>query len=310
LKDDTHTNNEETHNNISEVVTSLTDHGISENAEDEREPRYEAELRTLVVECIQQPESLTTSVMDWLHSQEAILGQRFWYWLGKLDTERKLLTVIEGIASETDGMGIIAFDYYISGQYASNTSFASNRLNLLADMEGEENEIKPTDVSSNRSVDLTSPPTPGELAGPSEYGKEGEIISNVAGTAILLATSLLSEGMTGVRRVVKLLHEGSVNSYTVEAALRYSSCLGALGPEELLQLLRAVAGTSLAWNDVALCLLDSWLSSEHSLAGKVSEFAWQCLEAIPPENESRAYAYDQIAAQLTRGDVDRGFNLL
>jgi hypothetical protein len=99
---------------------------------DEKESQYLAE------EVIKKPTLLTTELFDWLCSAEAQQAHHFFLWLGKLDIKRKWLPKIEEIATEDRGR--VMFYAYFGGLAKVDRSFASERLDLLTEINNVKSE--------------------------------------------------------------------------------------------------------------------------------------------------------------------------
>jgi hypothetical protein len=69
----------------------------------------------------------------------------------------------------------------------------------------------------------------------------------------------------------------------------------------------------MAASAVGICSLHTWhlLHGTGAFNGPLAEFAWRCLEALPPARGGEAaYACDELAAALTPEDPERGLRLL
>jgi hypothetical protein len=110
-------------------------------AEEGQPPVYrsEKEIRALASQVVTNPELLTTDLQNWLCSAEAKKAYRFFWWLGKLDSDQSLLPALEKLAKLDEGAA--AFGSYCGGQ-AQNGRNLTTRLDWLT----SSREITPESV--------------------------------------------------------------------------------------------------------------------------------------------------------------------
>jgi hypothetical protein len=132
------------------------------------------------------------------------------------------------------------------------------------------------------------------------------------GEAVALATAYLGSA-TGIARIERLIRERGIQPDRIGGVLHSRAWLKALPADDYLRLLRAVAAPQLASSATGICSLHTWslLHGAAALGGPLAEFAWQCLEALPPVRGGDAeYAYDELAASMAGTDPERAFRLL
>ena len=101
------------------------------NVAEEGQPpvyRSEKEIRDLASHVITNPGLLTTDLQNWLCSGEAKKAYKFFWWLGKSDSDQSLLPVLEKLAKLDEGAA--AFGSYCGGQ-AQNGKNLTTRLDQL-----------------------------------------------------------------------------------------------------------------------------------------------------------------------------------
>lgn len=242
------------------------DHEYELDETGKRVYRGEKEVRALAEETIDNQETLTEDLLTWLCSDDAKKARIFFWWLGRIDSERKWLSKIEQIG--TDKNGASAFSAYCGGLSQTDHSFVSKRLDELI------------------------------------------IARKVIPEAIVTATGYLGGDLAGVKRMERLIQEKRVDPVFVEQELICGGWIDSLSPEEFLRLLKAITGQKLG--NVAL-VIDSfgmWLHNERPIEGQLAEFAWQCLEVVPPVTANDSYDCDQLASKLAQFNTERGFRLL
>lgn len=228
--------------------------------------RVQKELQALAIEAVDNPEALTDDLLMWLCSDDAKKAHMFFWWLGKMDSERMWLPRIEEMG--TNQNGTTAFSAYFGGLSQTDRPFVSKRLY--------------------------------ELTGARKVTPE----------AIVRATGYLGGDLPGVKRMETLIHEKLVDPVFVERQLVYGRWIDPLSSDEYLRLLKAIAGSNLENAAAVIDFFGMWLHNKRPIEGKLSEFAWQCLEAAPPVTDSDAYDCDQLASELAQSDTERGFRLL
>jgi hypothetical protein len=135
---------------------------------------------------------------------------------------------------------------------------------------------------------------------------------DVTGRAIVSATSEFVGDAGAVARIEGLIARGWVERTFVGVALRRGGWRAHLTQQQFRRVLAAVVGPDFANVSDATELLTLWLSDGRPLAGRLADYAWRCLEhpgALPPTGVG-FYAYDRLAAALTKKDPARGFALL
>ena len=93
--------------------------------------RYERELQALAEEAIKNPGNLTDDHLTWLCSEEAKKAHTFFWWLGKMDSDRKWVAKIEEIGANKNGVTV--FSAYFGGLSLTNREFVSKRLDELTE---------------------------------------------------------------------------------------------------------------------------------------------------------------------------------
>lgn len=93
--------------------------------------RFEKELKSLAEEAVKNPEVLTDELLSWLCIEEALKSHIYFWWLGKLDIDKKLLPTIKAIAAKKGGAG--AFSPYIGGISHNDRTYVNELLDRLAD---------------------------------------------------------------------------------------------------------------------------------------------------------------------------------
>lgn len=133
----------------------------------------------------------------------------------------------------------------------------------------------------------------------------------VSGPAIVQATGWLEASQAAVDRVKTQIHRGRVDPGLVARVLAAGGWIESLTQSQFEDLLRAIAGDHFQHASSAIDLLGMWLHDKRPLSGTLADFAWLCLEADPPvEPPLGSWNFDQLAAELTRADPERGFRLL
>lgn len=144
---------------------------------------------------------------------------------------------------------------------------------------------------------------------------EGVAERPLCGEAMLYAAEALPGDRRAVRVILSLIEKSGIPSQ-VAGVLDDSRWIDSLAPTDFLELLRALAGSSMENSAEAIYVLAAWLDTGRPLEGDLAEFAWRCLEAnVPiapksPERATDAWHRDQLAAALATKEPDRGFRLL
>jgi len=97
----------------------------------EKMSRHESELRRLAAEAVESLHILTVELTDWLCSDKAHKAYIFFWWLGRLDVERKLIARVEAIGENDKGS--VAFGYYFGGMARRDPAFVRGRVAELAE---------------------------------------------------------------------------------------------------------------------------------------------------------------------------------
>lgn len=133
--------------------------------------------------------------------------------------------------------------------------------------------------------------------------------ASITGEALLAAVEYLGPSDTTLRLIRDEISRGRVSPKDI-AGILHGDWIREISPEEMLSLLRTLAGDRLENGSVAIDVLGRWIHWERSLEGAIGDFAWQCLEAAPPVSNNEVYDCDQVAAKLAQEDPERGFKLL
>ena len=105
------------------------DHEYKLDERGKRIYRVQKELQALSVEAVDNPEALTDDLLIWLCSDDAKKAHMFFWWLGKMDSERMWLPRIEEMG--TNQNGATAFSAYFGGLSQTDRPFISKRLDEL-----------------------------------------------------------------------------------------------------------------------------------------------------------------------------------
>ncbi|MDA2916280.1 hypothetical protein MYX64_05490 [Nitrospinae bacterium AH_259_B05_G02_I21] len=107
--------------------TREDDEELEEGAE--HKYRFQKELSVLAEEAVEDPAIITDDLLAWLCSEEATKAHVFFWWLGRVDSERTCLPKIEEIGAESQGM--IAFAAYCGGWNQLEPQAVGKRLEEL-----------------------------------------------------------------------------------------------------------------------------------------------------------------------------------
>lgn len=105
------------------------DHEYELDERGKRIYRVQKELHALAMEAVDNPEALTDDLLMWLCSDDAKKAHMFFWWLGKMDSERMSLPRIEEMG--TNQNGTTAFSPYFGGLSQTDRPFVSKRLDEL-----------------------------------------------------------------------------------------------------------------------------------------------------------------------------------
>lgn len=133
--------------------------------------------------------------------------------------------------------------------------------------------------------------------------------NNVKAEAIVHATKYIGSDLAGVERVEKLIQEKRVHPIYVEKVLSTGRWFHGLSSNDFLRLLKAIAGLELENAAAVIDFVFMWLHNQQFLENELTEFIWQCLEA-PNKSYIDEYKCDQIACNLVKLNIERGFILL
>lgn len=128
--------------------------------------------------------------------------------------------------------------------------------------------------------------------------------------AILLIYPYLQGDSITVNRLINLISEGRANPVVAAQVIKFSHYTETLSAGDYLRLARVLAGENLENGGITIEFLTIWLERGHPLDEPLAEFAWQCLESLPPISANLHYECDQLAARLAQIDLNRGFTLL
>lgn len=138
-----------------------------------------------------------------------------------------------------------------------------------------------------------------------------ELISSgsIASEAFLRAVAHLGPSQSILRLIRDEILRGQVSPKAVSEFL-YGDWIRGISTDELLTLLKTLAGNQLENASVAIDVLGRWADEGRPLEERVAEFAWQCLEATPTVSGNEVYDFDNVASKLAQTDPERGFRLL
>ncbi len=131
----------------------------------------------------------------------------------------------------------------------------------------------------------------------------------IAGKASIATAARLGPSKLSLQIVRHEISVGRVSSNDVSEIL-YGDWIEKLSPDDLLSLLEIIAGKQFENAKVITNVLTRWIHHDKSLEGPLGEFAWKCLEVMPPVLGNEAYDCDQVASKLAQIDPERGFKLL
>jgi hypothetical protein len=132
---------------------------------------------------------------------------------------------------------------------------------------------------------------------------------SIACEAFLAAVAHLGPSQSTLRLIRDEILSGWVSPKAVSEFL-YGEWIRGISTDELLSLLKTLAGNQLENASVAINVLGRWADEGRSLEAGLGEFAWQCLEAVPPIRGNEVYDFDKVASKLAEVNLERGFNLL
>jgi len=132
---------------------------------------------------------------------------------------------------------------------------------------------------------------------------------SITSEALLAAVAHLGPSQSTLRLILDEISRGRVSPKAISEFM-YGDWIRGISTEELLSLLKILAGNHLENASVAIDVLGRWIYEDRPLGGTLGDFAWQCLEASPPVSGNEVYDCDKLAAKLAQVDPDRGFKLL
>lgn len=134
----------------------------------------------------------------------------------------------------------------------------------------------------------------------------------VTGQSIILATSEFVGDADVVSRIDTLIAQERVSRPFVRVALRRGGWTTGLNQRLFLRVLTVVGEPDFSNISDVLELLNIWISERRPITGALAAYIWQCLKhptALQPTGLA-FYAYDRVAAVMTRSDPERGMALL
>lgn len=131
----------------------------------------------------------------------------------------------------------------------------------------------------------------------------------ISSEAFVGAVAYFGPSQLTLRLIRDEISRGRVSPKAVSGIL-YGDWIKEISPDELLSLLEALAGDQLESASVAIDVLGRWADEDRPLEGRLVEFAWQCLEAVPAISGNEVYDCDKLASKLAEAEPERGFNLL
>lgn len=143
-----------------------------------------------------------------------------------------------------------------------------------------------------------------------EHLEELTTSNAVTGQAIVQAIAWIGASQAAVDMIKAQLKAGRVDALVAGRLLR-GPWIKDLTSDQFEELLKAIAGDQFENASAAIHMLGSWLHYKHSLDDGLGNFAWCCLESDPPvQPPTREWHFDQLAAELAKRDLERGFRLL
>jgi hypothetical protein len=135
--------------------------------------------------------------------------------------------------------------------------------------------------------------------------------NTVTGEAIVQATGWLGASQAAIDRVRGQIETGHIHPDYVARVLGGGRFLKQLTEDQFEQLLKAIAGETFEHGAAAVDMLRMWILLDKPVQGTLADFAWRCLEQAPAvEPPAISWEFDQLAAELTQDDPERGFIFL
>ncbi len=132
----------------------------------------------------------------------------------------------------------------------------------------------------------------------------------ISDDAIVQATRCLGGSLLGVKRMERMLREGRADPFFIARTLMVNGWMTAINSRECTRLLEAMAGPTREHGAAAVDFLGMWMHFKRPIKGRLAELAWDCLEYAEVNHHNEEYAFDRLAAYLTKADKERGFHLL
>lgn len=239
------------------------------------------------------------------HEELVIDGQRVYR------SEYELQKLVEELLSNTALLTPQVLSWLVSGQAHQSHRFFFHLGRL--DAKGHFRS-KIEEIGANRS---------GSMVFASYWGGQATIDRTKADIRLRELTSsgiIASESFVGAlayfgpsKSTLQLIRDqilrGQVSPKSVSRIL-YGNWIQEVSPDEMLSLLETLAGNQLESATVVIDVLGRWIHENRPLEEQLGEFAWRCLEAVPPILGNEAYDCDQVASKLAQIDLERGFKLL
>ena len=125
----------------------------------------------------------------------------------------------------------------------------------------------------------------------------------------LNATHAIGGNRKGVKRIIRLINDGSLDPVIVERTLMTGGWSSTLEPMDFLDLLKSIGGNELQNANSVLDFFNMWLFQKKPVVADLVEYIWICLESCPKVNMNEAYHLDTIVTSLTPSNEDRAFAL-
>jgi hypothetical protein len=123
---------------------------------------------------------------------------------------------------------------------------------------------------------------------------------------VILRASLISGDTRTVRRICLLVENCRIDQ-SVIANYIASPWLKQVNADDLLVLLKLVAGANLNFALEAVRVLDAAVYAGHEMVGEMAQFAWACLQAARNLGLNDYFYCDNLAAKLAEANPEAGF---
>lgn len=130
--------------------------------------------------------------------------------------------------------------------------------------------------------------------------------AEVEGSVVLHASLYSRDTSRSVRRICSLLEAKRIDP-TVTAGFIASPWLKQLNPDELLVMLKVIAGPNLKFALEAIRLLDAAVFAEQAIVDEAAQFAWKCLQAARNLELNDYFHCDHLAANLAGLNPEAAF---